>query len=120
MKVKICAMIILAVIISSVTINTVILDRQIGDLYEKTTNLDENNITEEEVEALISDFEDKESFMSLTVSHYDLTDIGYCLVEMRSYLKFGDYTNAIVAKNRLEYFLKHLRRLSGFNLDSII
>ena len=120
MKVKFCAVIILTLLVSSVVLNTVILDRQISCLYEKSKNLNEENISEEKVDDLLHDFRKKEKFMGITVSHYDLTNIGECLVEMKACISQDDYTNAIIAKNRLEYFLEHLRRLSGFNIGAII
>lgn len=120
MKVKICASIILALIITSVALNTIILNRQISDLYEKAIKLNEENITEKKIDDLLMDFQKKEKYMSITVSHYDLTNIGECLIEMKGSINQYDYTNVIVAKNRLEYFLEHLKRLSGFNLGAII
>ena len=120
MKVKIVAVIILIVIISAVVLNTVVLEKQISDLSSKTKRLNENNLSLTEIDALLCDFREKESFMSLTVSHDDLTTIGECIVEIKSSLLQSDNTSAMIAKNRLEYFLEHLRRLSGFNIDSII
>ena len=120
MKVKIAAFTIFVVIILSVVANTVILDKQIDDLSAEVKKIEIGDGAYQKTSALLEDFRQKESFMSLTVSHDDLTTIEECMVEMQVYLSQEDYENAKVAKNRLEYFLKHLKRLSGFNIDSII
>ena len=120
MKVKIAAFIIFIAIIVSVATNTVILGRQIDDLLAEVEKIKIGDGAYQKSSILLENFRQKESFMSLTVSHDDLTSIGECMVEMQVYLSQEDYENAEVTKNRLEYFLKHLKRLSGFNIDSII
>ena len=120
MKVKIAAFTIFIVIILSVVANTVILGKQIDDLSAEVKKIEIGAGAYQKTSALLEDFRQKESFMSLTVSHDDLTTIGECIVEMQAYLSQEDYQNAEVEKNRLEYFLKHLKRLSGFNIDAII
>lgn len=120
MKVKIAAFIIFIAIIVSVATNTVILGIQIDDLSAEVEKIEVGNDAYQQTSVLLENFRQKEAFMSLTVSHDDLTTIGECMVEMQVYLSQEDYENAEVAKNRLEYFLKHLKRLSGFNIDSII
>ena len=120
MKVKIVAFIIFIAIILSVTTNTVILAKQIDDLSARVNEINIGEGAHQKVNALLDNFREKETFMNLTVSHDDLTTIGECMVEMQVYLSQKDYKNAEVAKNRLVYFLKHLKRFSGFNIDSII
>ena len=120
MKVKIIAVTIFIAIILLVTTNTVILAKQIDDLSAMVSEFDIGEGAYQKATALLENFRQKEKFMSLTVSHDDLTTIGECMVEMRVYLSQEDYANARLSKNRLEYFLEHLRRLSGFNFESII
>lgn len=120
MKIKIAAFIIFIAIIISVVANTLVLGRQIDDLSKRVEKINIGDGADQQINILLEDFRQKESFMSLTVSHDDLTTIGECIIEMQAYVSEGDYENAEVTKNRLEYFLEHLRRLSGFNIDSII
>ena len=76
--------------------------------------------TKVEAERIFDKFLEREHYISLTVSHEDLTIIEDCFCEMIGYLKVGDVDNAEVTKGRLLGSLEHLRRLSGFNIDSII
>ena len=76
--------------------------------------------TKDEAERIFNKFLNREHYISLTVSHEDLTSIEDCFCEMIGYLKVGDKDNAEVTKGRLINSLEHLRRLSGFNIDSII
>lgn len=121
MSVKIVAVIILVCVISFVSINTIILDRQIGEVIEEVRGLDiSSEGAMEDAKELYADFMRKEKYMSLTVSHDDLTSIEDCFVEMIGYISVGDGENAQVTKSRLISYLEHLRRLSGFNIDAVI
>ena len=124
MKEKIIGVILLFIVVGFVVTNSILLDRTIA----KTTDMvcafciDENDITrsKSEAESLFFDFEKRERYISLTVSHDDLTNIENSFVDLIGYLSIGDIYNAEVAKSRLIHSLEHLRRLSGFNFDSII
>lgn len=121
MKEKILSVVLLVIIIAFVTVNTIILSKQIDEIIEKVEGLDtsENNANEN-AEQIYENFMKKQKYMSLTVSHDDMTSIEGCFVEMIGYLAIGDHQNAEVVKYRLKNSLEHLRRLSGFNLDAII
>lgn len=121
MKEKILSVVLLVMIIVFVTINTVILNGQIDEIIEKVDLFDvsEDN-AKKNAEQIYEDFMKKQKYMSLTVSHDDMTSIEGCFVEMIGYLAIGDRQNAEVVKYRLKSSLEHLRRLSGFNLDAII
>jgi hypothetical protein len=71
-------------------------------------------------EEIKESFEESEGFISLTVNHEDLTNIEVCYSDLIGYLSVGMTKEAEVTKNRLVDALKHLRRLSGVNIDSII
>lgn len=71
-------------------------------------------------EKIKESFEAGEGFISLTVNHEDLTNIEVCYSDLIGYLSVGMTKEAEVTKNRLVDALKHLRRLSGVNIDSII
>ena len=121
MKQKILAIILLILVIAFVSVNTVILDRQIERTTEEVKGLVVDNPGAiDEADRLYSDFMRREKYMSITVSHDDLTSIEDCFVEMIGYLSVRDAPNAEVTKSRLIGCLEHLRRLSGFNIDAII
>ena len=65
-------------------------------------------------------FQKYESYISLTVSHRDLTDINDCFRTIIAAGAVGDKDEMIITKNRLKGSLEHLRRLSGINFDSIL
>ena len=73
----------------------------------------------EGAQALFDSYKRAEIFLSLTVSHNDLTDIESFFSEMIGYLSVSDMEGAEMAKNRLIDALAHLRRLSGVNMSSI-
>ena len=121
MKDKIIAVLILIVAILAVVANGIVLDSKIECTLDelKSLNISKSD-TKHMAERIFDDFLDKERYISLTVSHEDLTSIEESFCDMIGYLKVGDTDSAEVAKGRLIHSLEHLRRLSGFNLDSII
>lgn len=121
MKQKILAVVLLVLVIASVTVNTIVLNKQIDATINKVEDLSlEEEDAEDEALRIYDDYMKKEKYMSITVSHDDLTSIEDCFVEMLGFLSVGDVQNAAVTKSRLISFLEHLRRLSGFNIDAII
>lgn len=124
MKEKIVAVCLFFLVIGFVIANTIVLDRQIGRLCEATKELEinEENIEQSEKDALklYEDFRKRETFISLTVNHEDLTNIEESFSEIIGYLSVGNVSDAKVTKNRLFDSFEHLRRLSGLNIDSII
>ena len=121
MREKILAIILFALIILFVTVNTIVLNKQITEVIEDVDRLDlneENSIDEAKI--LYDNFMKKQRYLSLTVSHNDMTSIEDCFVEMIGYISVDDIENATVIKYRLKNSLEHLRRLSGFNIDAII
>lgn len=121
MKQKILAVVLCISVIAFVSMNTVILNRQIEATMSDVNGLSlDGDNAEAKARAIYEDYMKKEKYMSLTVSHDDLTSIEDCFVEMIGYLSVGDKQNAEVTKSRLMNFLEHLRRLSGFNIDAII
>lgn len=121
MKEKILSIVLLITVIAFVTVNTIILERQIDKVTQNVGSLDiYGDNVKEDAEKIHNDFMNKEKYMSITVSHNDLTSIEDCFVEMRGYISVGDLKNAEVAKSRLVSYLEHLGRLSGFNIEAII
>ena len=123
MNEKIFSVILLIAVVFSVFFNTKILTDKIDKIIEETESLnldDEINIATENAKKIYEKYKSAETFMSLTVSHDDLTNIEDCFVEMIASLDVSDVDGAKIAKSRLINSLEHLRRLCGFNIDSII
>ncbi|MBO5101676.1 MAG: DUF4363 family protein [Clostridia bacterium] len=124
MKIKIFAAVAIITVIGAVVINTVVLNKEISSLARAVSELNIRGITPEEskarADALFTEFKKKEPYISITVSHDDLTNIEDGFAELIGYLSVEDKDGAEVTKYKLENALLHLRRLSGFNIDSII
>jgi hypothetical protein len=124
MKIKIFAAVALITVIGAVVINTVVLNREISSLARSLSELNIRGLTpaesRERADALFSEFKSKEPYISITVSHDDLTNIEDGFAELIGYLSVEDKDGAEVTKYKLENALLHLRRLAGFNIDSII
>ncbi len=124
MKEKIIAFSLFFLVIGFVFINTIVLGRQLDEICRMTEEMtiDEENLSdsEEAVREVYDNFKKKETFISLSVNHENLTDIKQSFSEIIGYLSVGDADGASMTKNRLIDSLEHLRRLSGFNIDAII
>ena len=107
----------LILVLCFVTVNTVMLDRHIVTMVDV---IDVSKLDAEKANKAYDIFKQKKMFMSFTVSHEDLTSIEECFIALGDYINDGDEDNAEITKNRLVFYLEHLRRLSGFNMDSII
>lgn len=121
MKQKILAVCLFVTIIVLVIVNTLVLQSFTDTLKGEIEDL---NVTAEDasdqIKKIDESFKKKVSYIGITVSHDDLTNIEDCFAELTGYLSVGDTDGAEVAKHRLIRFLGHLRRLVGFNIDSII
>lgn len=120
MREKVIAVTLLIIIPIAVALNTLLLTKQIDETIDAVTAIEiDKGEAKNEAERIFDDFSRKESFLSLTVSHDDLTNVEDCFTEMIGYLSVGDANNAEVMRNRLIHSLEHLRRLSGLNIDAI-
>ena len=121
MKQKILAIVIFIFILGFTIINTIILQNMTDKLIEnaKTLSLTDENANRMAKE-LHEEFKANESYIALTVSHEDLTNIEECFAELNGYLAVSDTEGAMIVKYRLISFLGHLRRLVSFNIDTII
>lgn len=124
MKAKIFAVILMAIILVSVSVNTFVIDKQISNLAKEVEAIE---INEGDTESaydksikVLEGYKKNETYISLSVNHDDLTNIEDTFSEMLGNLSIGDAGGAEVAKNRLLCALMHLRRLSGINIDAII
>lgn len=124
MKIKVFAVVLISLIFTAVILNTVMLTKTINGFSERISALDisQSDISGAEADArrAYEEFKKRETFMSLTVNHNDLTAIEELFSEMIGYLSIQDADGASVAKSRLIDALSHLRRLSGVNIDSVV
>lgn len=121
MKEKILAVVLLVSIIGFSIANMLMLEKQVSRTIDEVDRMsfDDKN-AEEKANKIYDDYLKRQKYMSITVSHDDLTNIEDCFVEMIAYLSVADIENAKVTKSRLISYLEHLRRLSGLNIDAII
>lgn len=118
---KILAGVLFLGVIAFTAVNTLLLDRYVGEVTEAVEGLDPSaDNAGERADQIYQSFKKRATYMSLTVSHDDITDIEDCFVEMIGYISVGDTDGARVTKSRLLRSLEHLWRLSGLNWDSII
>ena len=121
MKQKIMAIVIFIAIIGFTIANTLILQKMIDDITEKIEmlTLDYKDV-KSKADKIYEEFKASIGYIGLTVSHDDLTNIEDCFAELNGCLAVGDTEGATIVKYRLISFLGHLRRLVGFNIDTII
>lgn len=121
MRDKIIAIMMLVAVIGFVAANTYVIDRIVGGILDDVRRLDFQKMgSKSEAELVWSEFKERETYISLTVSHDDLSNIEDAFCDMIGALGCGDTDGADTAKYRLIHSLEHLRRLSGVNIDAII
>lgn len=111
------AVLVLSVIFTFACVNTLLLSRMIEDI--------ENQVLEavpeyEDFAKVYDSFLRKRLYLGITVNHDDIATVEEEFAEILGALKIGDTETAKIAKSRLVSALGHLKRLSGFNIDSII
>ena len=121
MKAYIFATIIFSALLTGVIANSVFVGRTAERLKSEIANLNCTDIesVKSEFERIHSDYKKHERFISLTVSHDDLTNIDESFSDISGAIEAKDESLLLTAKSRLEDALSHLRRLSGINPDSI-
>ena len=105
-----------------VMLNSVILRSLITDTITAVEGAEEEDTDKAEIEynQIYKDFKKKETYIAITVSHEDMTNIEDSFSEVVGAAEAGDRDGVIIAKNRLIDALRHLKRLSGINVDSIL
>ena len=121
MKEKILAVVILILVIGAVVTNALIIKQKIENTLAEVIDIEiTESTTKSQAEEVFEEFLKREHYISLTVSHEDLMQTEENFADMVGCLSAGDVEGAMAAKYRLIRSLEHLRRLSGFNIDSII
>ena len=114
--VSVCA---LATVTSLVFLNSFFTAKCIDEVMEKIDETGDDASPEEFYE--LSDFYmTRQTYLSLTVCHDDLTNIEDIIAELIGAAEAGDSDGIKIAKSRLSSALSHVRRLSGINFDSIL
>lgn len=116
-KAVIFAVAALICVVAFVIVNTLVLSRMIGELEQRTRSAEMEHT---EFEKLYEDFVGMRTYLSITVNHDDIATVEEEFEEIRGALAIDDKETAAIAKSRLLGALRHLGRLSGFNMDSII
>ena len=121
---KFLAVMILLITVGFVCVNTLLLDQTIERYLSEVEVIATDDIelkeSSDRARELYERFGKSERYISLTVSHEDLTNIEAGFTDLISYLELGMKDEATVAKNRLEDALRHLGRLSVFSIDAIV
>jgi hypothetical protein len=121
MKSKAFAIVTVVSIILLVIFSTLYIEWEIDKITLSVDRLDTSSENAaEEARRIRGEYKSSVCFISLFVTHDDLTNIEDLLAELDGCLRVGDAEEAEVVKNRLISSLEHLRRLSGMNLEAII
>ena len=115
------AIVVLLLLTVTVVANSLYISHVTEKFSRELENLDINsdNIIEE-LESGFKRFKKAERFISITVSHDDLTNIEESFADIIGAAKAGETGDIQRIKSRLVDSLLHLGRLSSLNLDSII
>jgi hypothetical protein len=122
MKGFIFSLITIGVVFTLVIVNSIILGNLIDDTIMRLEKIELSvpELAKDELRECYRSFEKREKYISLSVSHSDLTEIDVCFSEIIGAAEAGDIDEMIIIKSRLLNSFKHLRRLSGINIDSIL
>ena len=112
---------ILFVLLAAVILNSVYIGRFTEELYSTSIESTGDDINSLRIKfgKIKEIYSKNEIFVSLTVSHEDLTDIESILAEIDGALNAEDKEAVIIAKSRFENAVLHLGQLSALNIESI-
>ena len=118
-KISVAVLILLFALVIS---NSVFITKLADSFAEELESIDTGNIEEvrERVNQCYEKFKKAEKFISITVSHDDLTNIEESFSELIGAAEADMKVDVITAKSRLTDAFLHLGRLSGINIESII
>ena len=121
MKTRIFAYFTVILIVALLVYSTVRIDRELTDILNYADSIDTKSSDALcRAQELSKNFQKAQKFISLFVSHNDLTNIEDALAEFIGLLRVGEEKEAEVVKSRLKSSLEHLKRLSGINPEAII
>lgn len=115
------AIAILFFLVLLITVNAVYIKNITTSLADSLEEIDiYSESAQGEFERAFENFKRNEKIISLTVSHDDLTSIEDSFSELMGACETGKISEIAIIKSRIIDSLEHLRRLSGFNPDSIL
>ena len=122
MKIAIFATIVLLLSFGLVIANSILLRVYIDEILNEVREIEIDDVGTAlmKFESAFKKFERREKFVSLTVSHSDLTSIEDAFCDIIGAGNAENKGEMIKTKTRLINSLEHLRRLSGINIDSIL
>ena len=112
---------VLVLLILAVVINMVLVKNSVGRLLDEVKAAEEENTEKAALEysEIYESYKERELFISLTVSHEDLSELEIAFSELIGAAKADDKSSLLIAKSRLTDRLWHIKRLSGINIDSV-
>ncbi len=114
------AYILLLTVTLLVTLNAAFLTRRIDGYIEEIAAVSpEGSETYDTLGEIFERFSRDYRWISLTVSHEDLMSIEDAFAEILGAAKIEEREEVAITKSRLIHALRHLRRLSSLNIDSI-
>lgn len=122
MKAVKIAILILLILTVSVYANSLYIGHITDKIAVKVENINTDDIAKaaSEFELAYDEFKKAEKYISITVSHDDMTNIEESFAEIIGAAKAGNTVGVITIKSRLKDSLLHLGRLSSINIDSIL
>ena len=105
----------------AVILNSLFLEKTIDTLECEVTKAAEEDMSAalEEYTDIYDKYKKYELYISLSVSHDDLSNLEDAFAEIIGAAKADDRSALITTKSRLTDYLRHIKRLSGINIDSI-
>lgn len=121
MKIVKVAFVLLFASLFAVVANSVILGNIVNDITAKVEAVTDEDaaLALAKYEEIYGNYRKKTAYISLSVSHDDLTRIDEGFTELIGAARVGDLDTVASVKSRLIGSLEHLRRLSGINMESI-
>lgn len=121
MKINIFAYAVFIILVVAILCNSFFISKVTKELAEDVDKVQIEDIESatEKFESLFNKFRNMEKYISLTVSHDDLTNIEESFSEIIGAAKAKDSDALTREKSRLKDALLHLGRLSGINPGSI-
>lgn len=109
------------ILVVFVFINCFALSNIIDEITELTASAEEENLVlaEKAYKEIYETYKAYKLFISLSVDHNDLSDIESAFSEIIGAAKADDAAGVMTAKSRLINRLRHIKRLSGINIESV-
>ena len=110
-----------AVLVIVVLINSLSVGKIIDSISDDIIRAEESDMAaaEKEYTEIYEKYKRYELYVSLSVDHDDLSNIEDAFSEIIGAARADDAAGVVTTKSRLTDYLRHIKRLSGINIDSI-